>query len=948
MDISELSEGNNFEESVAKHINAIKGDGKQLPCMVESMGHILTHKDPDTRGTGVKFMTRVLQGLPHNTLGEEQATTLLRYYTSRLEDHPSMVTWAIQGIYELVVSQGLLESTEIEHLLQVIFYDVQMPGLLQAERYVIYRMLTHMLISHASVLRKMGSKFVLGCIQAMEGERDPRCLLQVFAIVPMLCNEFILGDLEEPLFDVCSCYFPVDFNPPATDPGRISREELADSLLNCLTASPGFGKHCVPLAAEKLESDLLTAKLDSLKLLSRGSQVFPPQCFRDHTVTIWKQIHSLVFVNRHDAIIPAALTCLTSLARVVSSDQKDATSVNGLFKLVWKDLQRGEAPGMGKVLEAFACASARACLAVLSETLPDLLQLLSRNEGLRPVLVMESTTALLSLYASLCHHEETSRDLSLKLSLLTDQLCVLVNDDSNPELAVRAAGSLCATLAIPGLLTATNLDVIRSTLVRVATQDVAPPVGAEHGDLLAAAVRLNLPLADSVLSLLKEEICRGYHPTKTERVLRMSTACASNTVSLSFMLPSLTESFVSSFRDNRAPYQKLLAKYLLDVVCRAEKCGTTVHHAALLRSVVAAWIESVGSEQGTAAIEDFVEASSLVQKLAQMCSASDVREIYSTILETCLKANIPSQPLLLLVQSVIYHMPRDAMSADERLVQLLSDGRLHDSSHLAGKCLAGLVNKLTAGDVEKVLQCLQSSWQPQWTLAKADLLLWVTKGLLLRGYPDLAKYTNLLEQLLRDENVGRHTAEGFDVILQPIVLTSEGHCVLRLLHPQRFFVETAPILIQGFNSATNKAVKDNFLMALCCQLKYVPKVVVNSYIDKVLPILVDALSSAEVLVVGQCVLPCLTENVALLVSCLNSVVEQLLRLAKPPQPMDVRRMSLECLHQLTTTGERELLLHRRNVLRGLTPCLCDRKRVVRQAAAQASSAWHMVGQSIGE
>ncbi|KAG0413847.1 hypothetical protein HPB47_008989 [Ixodes persulcatus] len=318
--------------------------------------------------------------------------------------------------------------------------------------------------------------------------------------------------------------------------------------------------------------------------------------------------------------------------------------------------------------------------------------------GLRPVLVMESTTALLSLYASLCHHEETSQELSLKLSLLTDQLCVLVNDDSNPELALRAAGSLCATLAIPGLLTATNLDLIRSTLVRVATQDAAPPVGAEHGDLLAAAVRLNLPLADGVLSLLKEEICR----------------------------------------DNRALYQKLLAKYLLDVVCRAEKCGTTVHHAALLRSVVAAWIESLGSEQGTAATEDFVEASLLVQKLAQMCSAS----------------------------------------------------------HLAGKCLAGLVNKLTDGDVEKVLQCLQSSWQPQWTLAKADLLLWVTKGLLLRGYPDLAKYTNL-----------------------------------------------------------------------------------------VLPILVDALSSAEVLVVGQCVLPCLTENVALMVSCLNSVVEQLLRLAKPPQPM---------------------------------------------------------------
>lgn len=950
MDVSELCEENKFEENVAQQINAIKGDGKQLLRMVESMGNILTHEDANTRGTGVKFVTRVLQGLPRDALGKEQATPLLRYYTSRLEDHPSMVAWAIRGIYELLVNQGLLEGTEIEHLLQVIFYDVQMPGLLQAERYIIYRMLTHMLINHASVLRKMGSKFVLGCIQAVEGERDPRCLLQVFAIVPLLCNEFILGDLEEPLFDVCSCYFPIDFNPPASDPGRITREELAESLLNCLTASPGFGKFCVPLAAEKLESDLFTAKLDSLKLLSQGSQVFSLQCFRDYIVTIWKQIHSLVFVNRHDVIIPAALTCLTSLARVVSSDEKDVTSVNRLFKLVWKDLQRGEAPGMSNVLEAFASASARACLAVLSETLPDLLQLLSRNEGLRPVLVMESTTVLLSLYASLCRHEETSQELSLKLSLLTDQLCVLVNDNTNPELAVRAAGALCAALVIPELLTATNVDVVRSTLVRVATEDTAPPVSAEHRDLLAATVRLGLPLADDVIALLKREICQGYHPTKTERVLTLTTACANNASSLSLILPSLTESFVGSFCHNGTPYLKLLSKCLLDVICQAEKCGTTVCHATLLRSVVAVWIENLGTEEKekTAPTEGFVEASLLVQRLAQMCSVRDMQEIYFNVKENCLKANIPSQLLLLLLQSVICHMPRDATSAEEPLVQLLSDSRLHDSSHLAGKCLAGLVNKLTAEDVEKVLQCLQSSWQPQWTLTKADLLLWVTKGLLLRGYPDLAKYRNLLELLLRDENIGRHTAKGFDIILQPLVLTSEGHCVVRLLHPQRFFLETAPALIQGFNSATNKAVKDNFLMALCCQLKYVPKVVVSSYIDKVLPILVDALSSAEAEVVGQCVLPCLIENVALMVSCLDSVVGQLLRLAKPPQSMDVRRMSLDCLYRLTTTGERELLLYRRNVLHGLTPCLCDRKRLVRQAAAQASSAWHMVGQSIGE
>lgn len=54
---------------------------------------------------------------------------------------------------------------------------------------------------------------------------------------------------------------------PASDAGKISREDLAEALLMCMTASAGFGKYCVPLAVEKLDSDLTVAKLDSLKLL---------------------------------------------------------------------------------------------------------------------------------------------------------------------------------------------------------------------------------------------------------------------------------------------------------------------------------------------------------------------------------------------------------------------------------------------------------------------------------------------------------------------------------------------------------------------------------------------------------------------------------------------------------------------------------------------------------
>lgn len=53
---------------------------------------------------------------------------------------------------------------------------------------------------------------------------------------------------------------------------------------------------------------------------------------------------------------------------------------------------------------------------------------------------------------------------------------------------------------------------------------------------------------------------------------------------------------------------------------------------------------------------------------------------------------------------------------------------------------------------------------------------------------------------------------------------------------------------------------------------------------------------------------------------------------------DVRRSALQCLLRLSTIKE-NVMLYKQEVLQGLTPCLADRKRIVRQVAAQASSLW---------
>lgn len=59
--------------------------------------------------------------------------------------------------------------------------------------------------------------FVFGVISAVDGERDPRNLLLLFEWLPKFLKTVELGHLNEEMFEVIACYFPVDFRAPSTD-----------------------------------------------------------------------------------------------------------------------------------------------------------------------------------------------------------------------------------------------------------------------------------------------------------------------------------------------------------------------------------------------------------------------------------------------------------------------------------------------------------------------------------------------------------------------------------------------------------------------------------------------------------------------------------------------------------------------------------------------------------
>ena len=58
------------------------------------------------------------------------------------------------------------------------------------------------------------------------------------------------------LFDVLSCYFPVTFTPPPNNVHGITRSDLASALEAALACCPLYANQLVPLALEKLSSNL--------------------------------------------------------------------------------------------------------------------------------------------------------------------------------------------------------------------------------------------------------------------------------------------------------------------------------------------------------------------------------------------------------------------------------------------------------------------------------------------------------------------------------------------------------------------------------------------------------------------------------------------------------------------------------------------------------------------
>uniref|UniRef100_A0A8C5C8N7 MMS19 nucleotide excision repair protein n=1 Tax=Gadus morhua TaxID=8049 RepID=A0A8C5C8N7_GADMO len=347
----------------------------------------LTSNTPHTRARGVQLLSLVIQQC-YGDLSESEVEVLIAFYENRLKDHYVIIPFVLQGLKALVSGFSLLPAGSAVSMLRSLFQDTHVQVSLHCPfvALLIYTSFELFTCSfYSPELKGLGADFVFGFVQSMDGERDPRNLVLAFQIANNIIHRgYDLGKFAEELFEVTSCYFPVDFSPPPNDPHGITQETLILSLRAVLAGTPRFAEFLLPLIIEKLDSDIQSAKIDSLQTLTACLSTYEHKDLAEFLSGLWTSIRREVFQTASERVEGAGLAALTALTSclsraILSSDSED--SLNAFLDVVLKDCQHHLCePDLklvwpsAKLLQAACSASYRASHIVAAVVIPGLVE----------------------------------------------------------------------------------------------------------------------------------------------------------------------------------------------------------------------------------------------------------------------------------------------------------------------------------------------------------------------------------------------------------------------------------------------------------------------------------------------------------------------------------------------------------------------------------------------
>ncbi|XP_043958677.1 MMS19 nucleotide excision repair protein homolog isoform X2 [Gambusia affinis] len=744
-----------LQDSKAKDTATGVKDGQfTILQLVEALGQSLTSSQPHTRARGVQLLSEVLQD-NYGALTEREVELLLAFYENRLKDHYVITPPVLRGLLALTKSRKLPPGSAVS-MLRSVFQDVHVQSLMLAERACVYNMLINLMETREDELKGLGADFVFGFVQSMDGERDPRNLLLAFQIARnIILQGYSMGKFTEELFEVTSCYFPIDFSPPPNDPHGITKEELTQALRAVLTGTPKFAEFLLPLIIEKLDSDVQSAKLDSLQTLAASVGQYEHRDLAEFLEGLWSSLRREVFQTSSEKIEAAALAAVTALTSclsrsVLNSDSEDSLSSfldlllrdckHHLFepdlKLVWPSV---------KLLQAACSTSYRAAHIITSAVVPPLVeQYNSRTQCSHRRTLLEVAQRFIQSTAS-C--QSVDHDESL-LSAYKDSLCSLVFSalsESNSSLQITATSVLTSLAQQPGLLLDSDIELAADHLTRLLLTDEDERVSVAVVECAGAlAERHPAAFVTKLIPTVKEEMfsdqiesseLRSHHAVRQ----RCLSALAAVSVRASVVMesaPVLLDILSSAHADpdrfsvDEVVRACLSLQRIAERVQDGEDTSRCFHDVIVLRLLslaLQAALQSDGSSGRRSPLVEEEVLSAMVPVISTACSRLQMfaEQTASRASSLFLDGDVSFLPdnsfpprvqllqqqedsswrqtqLVCLLMACVCSLPRSvALSQEERLLselEELSCSCRHPLSYTsAAKCFAGLVNKKPQG-----------------------------------------------------------------------------------------------------------------------------------------------------------------------------------------------------------------------------------------------------------
>ncbi|KAI5289178.1 hypothetical protein KEM54_004286 [Ascosphaera aggregata] len=779
--------------------------------VVQSLGSYINDEDAIIRGKAVSYLSGVITALPDDYLTRQQIDVLTEFFCNRIQDGG-----AVSGLDRL---QSLKRFTG----------DMT-----------------------RSAAKAMGDESLLGIVNLVTGERDPRNLMITFSIIRVVMIEWSIADHVELLFESVYNYFPITFKPPPNDQYKITAQDLKQRLQDCLSSNSLFAPLVFPALIDKLDSTSFNVKKDAIIALGACASAYHATVVSRYSLTIWDALKFEILNVQEEILSDESKRVLRTIAQRLSGLEGPhlVQYLKPILKECDEQIQEPlhkQAKPAQEIMRQLAAASVACFNIIAAIVMPSLVGIYAGSDSIAKRRgILEAFLALFSagndVYKSRPSSDTSVIDSPLfqhreqVLDVLSSALMGSAKDDMT--FRVTALRSLLELSTIPRLLSDSEVGLFIKHMNHILLLESIESPQLQKQVVAALAtlstfrpsliINITFPALMSTLPDREDEMRKQEYTTTLDSLANMSVE------------KTVFETLV----------RRLLSKF--DISIQATDCAAGDYPAVLLKSILSAMeqhedvtdqstlipyfdkivvnfskkaaLASTGKHTATSLTDpstldvlgrifNIIVKHSPAETQARICE-----NVYTLFAEDDGFTPVPAtreptqtqKRTIILSTYILAGLPKDfkvptidfeGTSPLQRLIDLTANETDISCQLALSRHLAVLVNKFIPESgmalPSDILSNLLSSNTSVLSESRALAIFWLSKAMILRLAPKTPQILESLVGFLRSPDVTTSTmaANHFPLLLAPDHLLSAANGAnIRLLAKQRVFSIVVPMV----------------------------------------------------------------------------------------------------------------------------------------------------------